>query len=193
MSESELNKLKVFGMQNLMLEADLRNLERSGIELGHSQTLKLTETIDPELFEADILKDAMKMANFYCIYYSFENTVRRLIGGRLEELHGPSWWEEKIPQAVREEVRKKQAQERDTAMTIRSESPLSYTSYGELITILENNWTDFADTLRSRKSAVNVLSQFGALRNVIAHSCVLADDEIERLQLLIKDWFRIQS
>lgn len=193
MSDSELTKLKVFGMQNLMLEAELRNLERSGIELGHSQTLKLTETVDPELFEADIRKDAIKMANFYVIYYSFENTVRRLIGGRLEGLHGSNWWEDKIPQAVRDEVKKKQTQERDTTMTIRSDNPLSYASYGELITILENNWVDFADTLRSRKSAINVLSQFGALRNVIAHSCVLADDEIERLQLLIKDWFRIQS
>ena len=31
------------------------------------------------------------------------------------------------------------------------------------------------------------------IRNVIAHSCELNEDEIARLKLLIKDWLRIQS
>jgi len=37
------------------------------------------------------------------------------------------------------------------------------------------------------------LSQFNQLRNVIAHSCDMNDDEITRLTLVINDWLRIQT
>jgi len=37
-----------------------------------------------------------------------------------------------------------------------------------------------------------ILSQF-KIRNVVAHSCALNEDEITRFKLLVKDWFRIQS
>ena len=52
---------------------------------------------------------------------------------------------------------------------------------------------DFADTLRSQKAAQQILSQFNLVRNVIAHSVELNDDEILRFQLLVKDWFRISG
>jgi hypothetical protein len=35
--------------------------------------------------------------------------------------------------------------------------------------------------------------QFNEIRNTVAHSCELNDDEITRFKLLVKDWFRIQS
>ena len=51
----------------------------------------------------------------------------------------------------------------------------------------------FSDTLRSQKAMQQILSQFNKVRNLVAHSCVLNDDEIIRFKLLVKDWFRIQS
>ncbi len=38
-----------------------------------------------------------------------------------------------------------------------------------------------------------ILSQFNETRNVVAHSCLLNDEEITRFKPLVKDWFRIQS
>ena len=40
-------------------------------------------------------------------------------------------------------MEKKQKEERDTAMSIRSEDPLAYTNFGELIPIFSSNWADF--------------------------------------------------
>lgn len=76
-------------------------------------------------------------------------------------------------------------------MSIRSDDPLMYTNFGELIDIINANWSDFSDTIRSKKSMESVISQFGRIRNIIAHSCELSEDDIVRLKLLIKDWFRI--
>ena len=188
-----LESLKIFGMQNLMLEADLASIELNGINIEHSQTLKKDDVVDTELFEADIISSAKKMADFYILYYSLENYIRRLISGRLQEKHGLNWWEEKVPQGVKASVEKKQNKEKDTQMSVRSDDPFCYTNFGELIDILNMNWCDFSDTIRSKKAMEQVLTQFNLIRNVIAHSNDLSDDEITRLKLLIKDWFRIQT
>jgi HEPN superfamily Swt1-like protein len=187
------DRLKLFGMHNLMLESDLRKLEDSGVQIEHTKTIQKAEIVDVELFESDILQEARRMADFYTIYYALENSIRRLISGRLSEKHGPSWWNDKVPEGVRKEVEKKQKEEKDTAMSIRSEDPLAYTNFGELISIFDANWTDFSDTLRSQKAMQQILSQFNKIRNTVAHSCELNEDEITRFKLSVKDWFRIQS
>ena len=185
--------LKLFGMQNLLLESELRKLETSGIAIDHAKTIQTAEIVDVELFENDILQEARQMADFYVIYYSVENSIRRLISGRLSEKYGANWWKDKVPPAVQSAVEQKQKDERDTAMSVRSEDPLYYTNFGELIGIFEANWAAFDDTLRSVKAMRAILSQFNKVRNIVAHSCALNDDEIMRFKLLVKDWFRIQS
>ena len=185
--------LKLFGMHNLLLESELRTIEESGIQIEHSKTIQKAEIVDVELFESDILQEAQRMADFYAIYYSLENSIRRLISGRLLEKHGATWWKDKVPEGVRREVEKKQKEELDTTMSVRSEDPLAYTNFGELISIFDANWADFSDTLRSQKAMQQILAQFNKIRNVVAHSCELNDDEITRFKLFVKDWFRIQS
>ena len=190
---SVADNLKLFGMHNLMLESELNKLESNGIQIEHARTIRKAEVVDVELFETDILQEARKMADFYVLYYSLENSIRRLIAERLAEKHGGTWWKDRVPEALQKEVEKKQKDERDTTMSIRSEDPLSYTNFGELIGIFDANWADFADTLRSQKAMQQILSQFNKIRNVVAHSCELNEDEITRFKLLVKDWFRIQS
>ena len=187
-----LNNLKLFLMKNLMLESNLIRLEKDGIEIGHVQTLKRDDVVDLELFESDIRKQARKMADFYVSYYALENSIRRLIAETLKEKYGPNWWQDKIPKDVQEEVQKKQEREKDSVISLRSDDPLSYTNFGELITIFEANWNDFSAMIRSKKAMKQILSQLNMLRNIIAHSCELNEDEITRFELLIKDWMRIQ-
>jgi hypothetical protein len=185
--------LKLFGMHNLILESELQKIEESGVQIEHARTIQRAEVVDIELFEGDILQEARRMADFYAIYYSLENSIRRLISGRLAEKHGAGWWKSKVPEGVQRAVKDKQQDERDTVMSMRSEDPLSYTNFGELISVFEANWDDFSDTLRSKKAMQSILSQFNKIRNVVAHSCELNEDEITRFKLLVKDWFRIQS
>lgn len=193
MNNNISNELRNFGMRNLLLEADLDKLEKSGLGIGHSSSIKRDEIIDTELFEASILADARRMADFYVLYFSLENTIRKLIDGRLEEKYGLDWWDKKVPTDVKKSVSRKQDQEKDTPMAIRSEDPLSYTSFRELIDIIDMNWGDFSDTIRSPQAMKTTLSQFSLIRNIIAHSAILHEDEIARFKLLIKDWFRISG
>ena len=59
--------------------------------------------------------------------------------------------------------------------------------------MIESNWQLFADKIRSQKAMQQTLSQFNKTRNLIAHSCELDKDEVIRLELLVKDWQRIQT
>ena len=185
-------RMKLFGIQNLMLEGNLRNLEEKGINIGHSKDFISKQLL--EFFEADIKTKAEKMSRLYILYYALENTIRRLISDRLTEKYGPTWWDLKVPPEVKQEVKKKKDEEKDTPMTIRSEDPLTYANFGELIKIFEATWDDFSDTLRSQKAMRQTLYQLSKLRNIIAHSCDLNEDEIKRFELAIKDWFlRVQT
>ncbi|AJZ63597.1 hypothetical protein OI25_6115 [Paraburkholderia fungorum] len=190
---SMTDRLRLFGMRNLMLEAELEALESSGIAIDHAITIRRDELVDAELFELDIRQAARRMADFYVLYYSLENTIRRLVSGRLSERHGLDWWDAHVPAGVRAAVAEKQRKEKETPMSIRSDDALTYTNFGELIDIINFNWSDFSDTLRSPKAVQQILGQFNLIRNVIAHSAELSEDEILRFQLLIRDWFRISG
>jgi hypothetical protein len=179
-------------MQNLLLESDLAKLETSGLEIGHQKTIKKDDLVDIELFDQDIRRQSRKMADFYALYYCLENSVRRLITERMTEKYGAKWWD-KVPSAIATEVTEKQKREKDTVLTVRSEDPLAYTNFGELIVIMESNWDCFSDTIRSKKAMNKVLSEFNQIRNVIAHSSDLSDNDILRFKLLVNDWFNIQS
>lgn len=187
-----LKQLKVFGMQNFQVEADLLKLESEGIDIKHSQTIEQKEIVDIELFEEEIKSQARKMSAFYYLYFCIENSVRGLIVGRLQEKYGADWWNIKVPDEVKRDVEELREREQETPVAIRSEEPIYYTNFSDLTKIIESNWDDFSDTLRSRKAAIAALRLLNRIRNPIAHSCELEDDEIQRFQLAIKDWQRIQ-
>jgi HEPN superfamily Swt1-like protein len=186
-------QLQLFGMRNLLLEAEFARLEERGVEIGHAKTIQRETLVDVELFDRDIRVEARRMADFYVVYYCLENTVRRLIAERLQDKHGASWWDAAVPNGIKQAVAEKQLQEKDTVLAIRSDDPLSYVNFGELIAIIESNWNSFSDTIRSKKAMKQTLSQFNQIRNVIAHSCSLSPNDTARLKLLVNDWLNIQT
>lgn len=193
-SANELEEqLLVFGMKNIFVENALDALEAEGIEIGHSSSRPNNNMVDTEMFEKDILSQAKRMANFYVLYYALENSARRLITEVLSEKFGTDWWQKSIPQKIKDSVKNKKKEESDTSMSIRSEDPLAYTNFGELIDIFNSQWTEFSQFFRSQRSLQDTLSQFNKIRNVVAHSCPLNEDEILRFKLLINDWLRIQT
>ena len=109
---SAVQHMRLFGMRNLLLEAELAKLETAGIDLGHIATLQRHELVDVELFDRDIRIEAERMADLYVLYYSLENTVRRLITERLQEKHGLGWWKTAVPQGIQTAVADKQNREK---------------------------------------------------------------------------------
>jgi hypothetical protein len=185
-------RLKLFGMHNLLLEADLAVLEEGGIDIGHSQSLKQGSVVDTEVFEIDIRQQAKQMMGVYYLLFCLENSVRRLLVDRLREKHSATWWESQVPSTVQKKVAQRRKQEQDTPFSERSDEPIFYTDFRDLIDIIEGNWAEFSDSFRSVESVKAILGTLNVLRRPIAHNAVLEEDEIQRFKLHIRDWVRIQ-
>ncbi|WP_412138685.1 Swt1 family HEPN domain-containing protein [Brevundimonas diminuta] len=67
---------------------------------------------------------------------------------------------------------------------------MDYTTFGELGEIIKSNWHDFTDIFQDIKALEKVIATLNVLRGPIAHCKPLAEDEVVRLHLSVRDWFR---
>lgn len=198
MSKETFEKIKAFGMTNQMLSEDLSRIARAnGIELGHAPDQPQTVEDDyyPQ-FDLAVRAQAAAMAKHYEIFYSLETSIRTLISQTIETAEKTDeWWASgRVPQAIRAEVLSRIQKEIDAGVTRRSVNELDYTTFGELSDLIQTNWDIFGGTLFTSKKAVQkVMASLNALRNPIAHCCPLAEDEQLRLQLTVRDWFRLME
>ena|SRR5690348_4593542 len=187
--------VKLFGMSHQMVERELDGVERHHqIDLGRTQ--KLDEAKDeayyPQFKEA-IRKEAASMAQHYEIFYCLEKSIRDLVRERLSAEKGANWWDTAVPEPVRANAANNQRREVDSGVTIRSSEMIDYTTFGELGEIVRSNWEMFSDTFNSQKAFDKIMTSLNVLRGPIAHCCPLADDEVMRLRLALKDWFRVME
>lgn len=143
-------------------------------------------------FSSDVRDNAVQMAEHYKLFYMLENEIRRLIDDTLTEEHGSSdWWERFAPTTAKEEYRGNVQREREAGFTPRSDNPLDYITFGQLGDIIRSNWTLFGGILSNQKALGRVMFSLNNLRGPIAHCGILAEDEVDRLKLTVKDWFRL--
>lgn len=189
--------IKLFFVTNQLLEHDLDRLERvHGIDLQREHQSKLTadETYYPQI-EQEVRQQAAQMAPHYEVFYSLENTIRSLIKDTLAAELGDNWWDESgcIPPAVKSASEDRRDKEIDSGTTPRSSEPLDFTNFGELGEIIKNNWAVFGGMFSSPRAVEKVMANLNTLRSPIAHCSPLAEDEIVRLRLSVRDWFRLME
>jgi Swt1-like HEPN len=185
------DQIKLFGLNNLSIEAGIKKTEKQlGIVFRQAA---LNEDKDEEFypqFPEHIRREAEGMARHYEIFYCLETSIRQLIADRLREEVGTDWWEKSVPEEIRKNAEDNRRRDSETGMTPRSDEIIDFTTFGELGQIISANSKIFGDTFRDLKAVSRVLSSLNSLRSPIAHCCPLAEDEVSRLQISLKDWFR---
>jgi hypothetical protein len=184
--------LKLFGLNNLVIEADLRRVaseHKIDLRSRAEQPAAAEQAYYPQ-FSERLRSEAGSMAMHYAIFYCLENSIRELIVERLEEVHGADWWANSVPEAVRQSCDKNQKKEQQSGITPRSQDMIDYSNFGELGEIIKANWSIFGDTFRDMRALERILGNLNTLRAPIAHCKALAEDEVTRLHLSLRDWFR---
>ncbi len=193
MLESEI---KLFHISSQLAENDLDKIENKfGISLGraHVKTIEKDSDYYPQI-DSSIRVEASQMSESYEIFYSLEKTIRNFIEDSFEAAGVHDWWDEKyVPDKIKKDTEDRIQREIDSGVTPRSEDPIDYTNFGELGEIIRHNWDVFGGTLRSQKAVTRVLSGLNTLRAPIAHCSMLAEDEVIRLRLSVRDWFRLMG
>jgi hypothetical protein len=190
------NAIKLFGLNNISIEAEIRRIEiEHSVDFGHRRVeRKKDEQYFPQ-FSQKLREESEAMAAHYAIFYCLENNIRSLIDERLSDAFGNDWWNthDVVPQAVKKNCEENHRRERETGVTPRSDNLIDYTTFGELGDILRQNWDYFGGTFRDQKAVNRILYSLNTLRGPIAHCKSLADDEVLRLRLALRDWFRQMS
>jgi hypothetical protein len=183
--------IKEFGMSNLLLEQELSSVaDEYQINIRPKKTASEEDQVYYPQFDEEIRNEAQDMASHYQVFYCLEKTVRKLINERMDDSYGAKWWDEKVPQEIQGEAKKSMDREEQAGFTVRSNDPLDYTTFGHLSQIIQKNWECFGDIFNNQRAVTKIMSNLNMLRGPIAHCSLLAEDEIQRLELTLKDWFR---
>jgi Swt1-like HEPN len=194
--DRSLDTLKRFFATNQMLEHDLDRVEREhAIDLGrgHSRSAEADSDYYPQI-ESAFRAEAAQMAPHYEMFYSLEKTIRALISDTLESAEGKAWWTSaRVPVHLQKQAEDRRQKEIDTGMTPRSDERIDYTTFGELSDIIKSNWDIFGGIFSSVKAVERIMANLNSLRGPIAHCSPLAEDEVVRLSLTFRDWFRLME
>jgi hypothetical protein len=125
------------------------------------------------------------------VFYCLENSVRELIQERLAERHSLTWWTDKIPKSIRDNVEKLKDKEKvNRYHAQRAANNIGYTFFGQLCQIIINNWEDFSDLFPDQHWINSRFNDLEMSRNIIMHTGNLPAIEIDRIESICRDWLR---
>jgi len=186
-------KIKLFGMSHSLVERDLDNVEKAlKLDLQRANPDDKDEDYYPQ-FDHALRVEAAQMGEHYELFYCLEKSIRKLVAETLATGHGENWWETCVPEKIRVGGKEKMQYEVDSGVTLRSDHEIDFTTFGELGEIVRNNWQSFDTFFSSQKAFTKIMTSLNMLRGPIAHCCPLAEDEVVRLQLTVRDWFRLME
>ncbi len=193
-SEDILSKIKLFTLANSLVENELDKVEKNfDLNLGRYEQKEVQAKSYYLQFSSDFRKEAKIMAQHYEVFYCLEKSIRSLVVQLMFEKFGENWWD-RVKEDVQKNVELNIKREEESGFTIRSEHKIDYTTFGELSQIVTGNWEAFENLFkRGQRAFQKIMTNLNQLRGPIAHCSPFAEDEIVRLELTVKDWFRIME
>jgi hypothetical protein len=183
--------LREFLFKGLAVEDALNDLEIKGLGVrAPTDTQALQRVVSLEEFPEEIRTAAMRALPAYLAFFCLEISAREVISDRMAERHGANWWDG-VSRSIQEKVEKRQVKEgKDRWHMKRGATPVYYTDFGDLKSIIQLNWVDFEDLFPDVNWVITRFTELEASRNIVAHNNVLEKNEIDRIKLYLVDWIR---
>lgn len=143
------------------------------------------------LLDEGFTAKSRKMAVVYTAISAFENSVREFIERKLLEEVGVDWWDKNIKSEIKSNAETRKDSEKGVRwMTPRGSSMIYYTEFGDLLSIMcgEKNWSYFEIHIKDKDWAKAIITTLEKSRNIIMHGGELAQTDIERVGMFIRDW-----
>jgi hypothetical protein len=167
-------------------------LEREGLAVRAEHDPGAIQRVLPlEDFSSEIRTGAVHSLPAFLAFYCFENAARELISERMTQQYGPDWWETYASQELRRKVGERRDKEgRNRWHTRRGAQEINYTDFGDLATLVRNNWSDFSDLFPDQNWVSGRFGELEQSRNIIAHNNQLDDREVDRIRMYLADWLQ---
>ena len=167
----------------LNVESALNDLEESGIAVRAASDPQAIQRVMPlEDFSEKIRRSALQSLEAYLAFFCFENSARELIQQKLSENHGATdWWDNCASSTIKKKVIERQEKEGKNRWHMkRGASEIYYTDFGDLASLIRNNWEDFADLFPDPEWVITRFTELESSRNIVAHNNVLEKNERDR-------------
>ncbi len=187
-----VNHVKRFVFDGILATMDLQDLSRGmGSEASLIRTSTLEEATDPSWYPTELVDAARRSTSGYYRLFLFENKVRRLVERVLSESKGERWFDRCVPEPIRKSAERQMEQEGAARFHGRRGGKLlNYVYLTELLEIIDANWEDFKEVLYRQDWVRGKFAELRLTRNAVAHMGDLEDDDLDRLNLILRDWNR---
>lgn len=145
---------------------------------------------DPFLSDK-IRREAGEMSGVYPIIYIFENSVRNVISLVLKKKYGENWWDTQVNTTIQGKVKNRMDKEAANRWHgRRGAAPIFYTDINHLLSIIMNNWADFAGLFPDQDWLKSRIKEIEMSRNIVAHNNPLDKHDIRRIEVYFEDWLK---
>jgi hypothetical protein len=186
-------RVRQFVFSGLLARHSVKEMEAGG--LLRIKDGSVSEKKDQDLFasvQEQIRAGSLQMQRVYRILYVLENMIREMIDFTFTELDKtPDWFETRANSDMKRKYEeRKLREEKNNWHSGRNKQPIFYLDFGDLSRLIVNHWTAFSDLLPTQNWAQSRLDEAERTRNVIAHTNILPSDEIDRLEMYLRDWIK---
>lgn len=181
-----------FVFRGLLSEEALDRAGRARLPNDDStDVILLGESLGLRYIDDEFLLPAKRMATVYAGIAAFENSVRALVRKVLIESFQADWWNKGVSESVRKKAEARNVEEQKIKWhSKRGGDLISFTDFGQLNSIIVNNWALFEGLLQRQQWVQNIFDTMERSRNVIMHSGELPIEDIERVGICIRDWMK---
>ena len=180
-----------FVFRGILADEALDQAGRTRWNLGGLSDADIAAALSIDLLDPDLYGQARKMAIAYAAIAAFENSARRLVKTVLVDQFGSEWWEKGFSQGAKKRAEQLRADEESVKwQTPRGADLIDYTQLKDLVISMETNRDAFEPFVRSVEWAKAIFGVIERARNVIMHSGVLGEQDIERVGINIRDWVK---
>lgn len=187
-----INELYAFVLKGELTKTALEKAGNLNRNIS-SRTLinQYIESLSLDLIDQDEVETSNLMSTVYIAISAFENSVRHFVVKVILENCGDDWWNVCVSEKIRKmaENRKKD-EEKIKWHSDRGESMINYVDFGDLISIMNQNFNLFEVHIVSIEWARQIFLTLERSRNVIMHSGLLSRSDVERIGTNIRDWLR---
>lgn len=188
---------ELFILKSAAIRADLdRVSDDHNLVKLQSEVERATDAlIAPHLSQIDyaIRASAIRMAEFYQLFYMLENDIRQFVSSILYNAYGQNWWADHVPENVKTYAKTNKDKESKEGLPPRSKNFIDYVTFGHLGEIIKINWDVFGGLFPNCEieRLEKVVSRLNIARGPIAHCGYLPEDEVVRLKLAMRDWYAL--
>lgn len=189
-----MREIKRFVFEGVLASKEVQQVGKN-LGLGETDlvaTSIASESTDPSWYPQDLVVAARRMAQVYFRLYLFENKVTRMVDRVLTESKGDNWFEPPtVPKPiVTEATRRREEAGMARFHTPRGDKMIDYVSLPDLGKIIEANWADFELILYRKEWMLGKFEDLRLIRNATAHMGEVSNDDLARLDVILKDWNR---